>query len=63
MLKGKDAVQRDLDSLEQCTSTAGLYQKDCGQQVGGGDSHPLLCSFKTPTCNQGWDLQHSKGGS
>jgi len=26
----------------------GLHQKQCGQQVEGGDSAPLLCSGETP---------------
>ena len=26
----------------------GLHQKQCGQQVEGGDSVPLLCSGETP---------------
>jgi len=29
-------------------SYPGLYQKQCGQQVEGGDSAPLLCSGETP---------------
>ena len=26
----------------------GLHQKQCGQQVNGGDSAPLFCSGETP---------------
>ncbi|KAK4813082.1 hypothetical protein QYF61_007584 [Mycteria americana] len=43
----------------------GLHQKDCGQQVKGGDSPPLLRSRETPPpppqcCIRIWGPQHRK---
>jgi len=46
--QGNSSKRENYNRLGDCQPHPGLHQKQCGQQVEGGDSALLLCSGETP---------------
>ena len=59
LVDGKLTVSQQFALSPESQPCAGLHQEQCGQQVKGGDSPPLLCSRSTVSRSMGPNIRRT----